>query len=159
MGFLKSRLSFEESVHGRIVPPSGFTAWLTMLTSAAMAFLAVFALALSLASGRLADRWEAALASASTIRISAPADQLETQKAAVLSALETTPGVASARALSAEEERALLEPWFGESLPIEELPLPALIEVFEEGDGFDADALSFVTKHHLPIDLTSQLID
>ena len=33
----------------RIVPPSGPTAWLTTLTSAAMAFLAVFALALALA--------------------------------------------------------------------------------------------------------------
>ena len=41
----------------RVVPPTGFTAQLTVFASAAMAFLAVFALALSLASGRLADRW------------------------------------------------------------------------------------------------------
>ena len=38
----------------RIVPPSGFTVWLTLFTAGAMAFLTVFALALSLASGRLA---------------------------------------------------------------------------------------------------------
>ena len=38
----------------RVVPPSGFTAQLTSFTAGAMAFLAVFALALSLASGRLA---------------------------------------------------------------------------------------------------------
>ena len=41
----------------RIVPRTGQTARLTLAVSAAMAFLAVFALALSLASGRLADRW------------------------------------------------------------------------------------------------------
>lgn len=40
----------------RVVPPTGFTARLTIFTAAAMAFLGVFALALSLATGRLADR-------------------------------------------------------------------------------------------------------
>ena len=46
----------------RVVPTTGHTAWLTSFTAGAMTFLAVFALALSLASGRLADRWAAALA-------------------------------------------------------------------------------------------------
>jgi cell division transport system permease protein len=56
----------------RVVPRTGQSARLTVFTSAAMAFLAVFALALSLASGRLADRWSSALAQSSTIRLSAP---------------------------------------------------------------------------------------
>ena len=38
----------------RIVPPSGFTAILTIASAAAMAFLAVFTLALYLATGELA---------------------------------------------------------------------------------------------------------
>ena len=63
----------------RVVPPSGYTATLTLLTAGAMAFLAVFALALSLSTGHLADRWTGALARTATVRISAPADQLETQ--------------------------------------------------------------------------------
>ena len=42
----------------RVVPPSGFTAQLTIFAAAAMAFLAVFALALSLALGSVfAFRW------------------------------------------------------------------------------------------------------
>ena len=57
----------------RVVPPTGFTAGLTTFTSAAMAFLVVFALALSLAANRLSDRWSAALAGGATLRISAPA--------------------------------------------------------------------------------------
>ena len=56
----------------RVVPPTGFTVRLTLFTSAAMGFLAVFALALSLATGRLADRWSEALARTATVRISAP---------------------------------------------------------------------------------------
>ncbi len=64
-----------------MVPPTGFTARLTVFAAAAMAFLAVFALALSLATGRLADRWAAELARTATMRISAPADQMEAQTA------------------------------------------------------------------------------
>ena len=89
----------------RVVPPTGFTASLTLFSAASMAFLAVFALALSLATGRLADRWGDELARSSTIRISAPADQMAAQTAAVLKVLETTSGVASARALTKSEQQ------------------------------------------------------
>ena len=125
----------------RIVPRTGQTARLTLAVSAAMAFLAVFALALSLAAGRLADRWSAALAQSATIRLSAPDDQIEIQTRAVLTALGQTPGVAAARALSDDEQRALLEPWFGPDLPLGDLPVPRLIEIIEDDAGFDAAGL------------------
>ena len=131
----------ELSTADRVVPPTGFTANLTVLTSAAMAFLAVFALALSLASGRLADRWSEALARSATIRISAPPDQMETQLRAVLETLETTPGVASYRAMDEGEMRKLLDPWFGPDLPVDTLPLPKLVELTETGQGIDAEGL------------------
>ncbi|WP_372602624.1 cell division protein FtsX [Actibacterium sp.] len=125
----------------RVVPPTGFTVQLTVFTSAAMAFLAVFALALSMASGRLADRWADALARTATVRISAPQGQMQAQTDAVMAILWTTPGVADPRVLSAEEQRALLEPWFGPDLPVDRLPLPQLIELTETEDGFDAEGL------------------
>lgn len=125
----------------RVVPRSGQSARLTLATSAAMAFLAVFAMALSMASGRLADRWSDALAQSSTIRISAPPAELETQTWAVLTVLEQTPGVESARALSDEDQQALLSPWFGPDLPLDDLPIPRLIEIVETSDGYDADGL------------------
>lgn len=125
----------------RVVPPTGFTARLTVFTAGAMAFLAVFALALSLATGRLADRWGDELARASTLRISAPAGQMQAQVDAALRVLDTTPGVAEARALPMEEQRALLEPWFGPDLPVDILQLPALIEIVEQGEGYDPTGL------------------
>lgn len=124
-----------------IVPPTGYSAWLTVFTSAAMALLAVFALALSFATGRLADRWEGELAQSSTIRISAPAGQVAAQTQAALRVLDQTPGVLSARALTPEEQAALLEPWFGPELPLAGLPVPQLIEVRETPEGFDAQGL------------------
>ena len=134
----------------RAVPPTGFTANLTVFTAGAMAFLAVFALALSLATGRLAERWSDELARTSTLRISAPADQAEAQTRAALALLETTPGVAAARALTPDEQRALLEPWFGPDLPVESLPVPQLIEIIEEGAGYDPTGLRARLQAEVP---------
>ncbi len=125
----------------RIVPPTGFTANLTVFAGAAMAFLAVFVLALSVASSRLADRWSAALSDTATVRISAPADQMARQTERVLSVLSTTPGVTAARAITPDETAALLAPWVGPDLPVADLPMPQLIEIAAAPQGFDAEGL------------------
>lgn len=134
----------------RVVPPSGFTAQLTVFVAGAMAFLAVFALALSLAAGRLAERWGDELAQSATIRIVAPLDQRQTQTDAALRILETTAGVASARALTNEEQQALLAPWFGPDLALDTLPVPRLIEVIETGDGIDPVGLRLRLSAEVP---------
>ena len=125
----------------KVVPPSGYTANLTSFSAGAMAFLAVFALALSLATGRLADRWSDELAKTTTIRISAPDGQMQAQLDAVLNVLETTSGVTSSRVMSDDEQRRLLEPWFGPDLPLENLPIPRLVEVVEDDTGPDMEGL------------------
>jgi cell division transport system permease protein len=124
-----------------VVPPSGPTAWLTIFTAGAMTFLCVFALALSLASGRLATRWSEALAKTATIRLSAPAEQVQIQTDAILTTLSATPGIASYRLIDDAETKKLLEPWFGPGLPIEALPIPRLIEVVEADPPYDAEGL------------------
>jgi len=134
----------------RVVPPSGFTAQLTIFAAAAMAFLAVFALALSLAAGRLAERWGDELAGTATIRIVAPLEQRQIQTDAALRILETTKGVASARALSNAEQQALLEPWFGPDLALDTLPVPRLIEVVENSDGLDPAGLRLRLAAEVP---------
>lgn len=134
----------------RVVPPTGFTARLTLFASGAMAFLTVFALALSLASGRLVHRWGEELARSATIRISAPADQMAAQTEAALTVLRQTPGIASARALTDEEQSALLAPWFGADLPLDTLPMPRLIEVVEGYPPFDAQGLRLRLAAEVP---------
>lgn len=131
-----------DSIAERVVPATGFTAWLTFASSAAMAVLAVVALALALAAGDMARRWQAELAGTATIRISAPAEQRAAQTDAVLTALSQTPGIATSRVVSDDEQKALLAPWFGEELPVEALSLPVLIEITEVGGGPDRDSLS-----------------
>lgn len=134
----------------RVVPPSGFTAQLTLFAAGAMAFLAVFALALSLAAGRLADRWGSELARTATVRIVAPLDQRAAQTDAALRILETTKGVETARALTDAEQQALLAPWFGPDLALDALPVPRLIEVIENSAGMDAAGLRLRLTAEVP---------
>lgn len=126
-----------------IVPPRGPGVWLLGSSAAAMAFLAVFALALSVSSARLADAWAAALAQTATVRIAAPPEEMAEQAALVLEVLRTTPGIESARELDAAEQVALLEVWLGPDLPLDTLPLPRLIEVTETAAGPDRQGLRF----------------
>ena len=134
----------------RVVPPAGFTVRLTLFSAAVMAFLAVFALALSGAVGRVATDWSEDLARASTLRISAPAGEMAAQIAAALRVLETTPGIARARAMSSDEQAALLAPWFGPDLPIDSLPVPQIIEISETPDGYDAAGLRLRLAAEVP---------
>lgn len=133
---------FGDQTANRVVPPSGFTAALTLIGAAAMAFLAVFAIALASASGHLAARWEAELQGTATVRIAAPEGETEMQTEAVLAALKQTPGIGTARRVGETEQQALLAPWFGEDVPLDKLRLPVLIEVTEIGEGPDVTGLT-----------------
>ncbi|SMP29458.1 cell division protein FtsX [Shimia sagamensis] len=149
-GLKLSTLIVGDAQADRVVPPTGFTARLTLFAAGAMAFLTVFALALSLASGRLATRWGEELAQSSTLRISAPAEQMAAQTAAALTVLESTPGIATARALSVDEQRRLLVPWFGPDLPLDSLPVPQLIEIVETEGGYDGAGLRLRLQAEVP---------
>jgi cell division transport system permease protein len=68
----------------------------------------------------------------------------------VLDLLATTPGIATPRALSADEQRALLEPWFGPDLPVDSLSLPQLVEFAEADGGYDAQGLRLRLQAEAP---------
>jgi cell division transport system permease protein len=124
-----------------IVPRSGWGAALTALSALAMSYLAVIALAAGIAADRLAANWRADLAGMATVRISAPAEELEARVTAALAVLAATPGIADARLLSDAEHMVLLEPWLGAGDWLEDLPVPRLIEIRVAGDGPGAAAL------------------
>lgn len=134
----------------RVVPQSGFSAQLTSFVAAAMAFLSVFTLAMAIATERLADRWSAELARTATVRISAPEGQQQEQANIVIQLLKDTKGVQSARMMTEEEQRRLLDPWFGPDLPLDQLPIPKLIEVIEEEVGPDMAGLRLRLQAEAP---------
>ncbi|MFN3276164.1 MAG: cell division protein FtsX [Paracoccus sp. (in: a-proteobacteria)] len=149
-GLLQSLMSGEGGKGDRIVPPTGFTAQLTLFSAGAMAFLAVFALALALATGRLADRWSSELAGSVTVRVSAPSAQQEGRVQSAMQVLATTPGVGQPRLLPADEVAALLEPWFGPDMPVDALPVPALIDLPVTSADFDTEGLRLRLEAEAP---------
>ena len=132
----------------RVVPPKGITARLTVFVAGAMGFLAVIVLALSLTAGRVADRWADELAQAATLRL--PADATSEQQQMALRIVQTTPGVATARALTDAEQEALLTPWLGPDLSLDLLPIPQLIEVVAGEEGYDTEGLRARLSAELP---------
>jgi len=141
---------FGSSDADQIVPPKGNAAWLTAFASAAMAFIAVFALTLSLAVGRLADYWSLDLAQTATVQIMAEGDALTAQSDAALRVLRTTPGIESAEIIDKSEQMALLEPWLGANLPAETLPIPLMIDVRYSAEGPDVDSLMLRLEAEAP---------
>ena len=124
-----------------VVPRTGYAAMLTIACAAAMAFLAVFVLALALSAGRQAGEWEATLSETATIRIAAPAEMAEAQAETVETILSQTPGIGETRRLSDDEQALLLQPWFGSDITLETLRLPILIDVSLTGNGPDVIGL------------------
>ncbi|MGJ8587720.1 MAG: cell division protein FtsX [Yoonia sp.] len=125
----------------RAVPQTGTTVRLTVFVAAVMAFLAVITLAVSLTTNRVASLWAADLAQSATLRLPADPATADALLLSALDVLETTPGVSGVRALSRDEQQALLEPWFGPDLPLDALPVPQLIEIVTDRDDFDIEGL------------------
>lgn len=141
---------FGTSTADQVVPPKGNAAWLTGFASAAMAFIAVFALTLSLAVGRLADYWSLDLARSATVQVVAEGDDLEAQTAAVLRVLRTSPGVESAEVIDKTMQLELLSPWLGSNLPVDSLPIPRLIDVQFGADEPDIASLKLRLEAEAP---------
>ena len=132
---------FRRSERAVIVPSTGWTVAMIALTSAAMTFLSVLTLAAGLATDRLARDWRSDLSGVATVRIVGAGAERERHLRAVVEVLRTTPGIAGIRVLGEEEQMALLLPWLGADLGLEDLPVPQLIDVALEGTGPDQEAL------------------
>ena len=141
---------FGDSASDQVVPPRGSAAWLTGFASGAMAFIAVFALTLSLAVGRMADYWSEDLTRSATVTVVADEGALEAQTEAALRVLQTTPGVESATILDEAAQAALLEPWLGGNLPIDSLPIPSLVDVQFSETGPDIESLKLRLQAEAP---------
>lgn len=124
-----------------ILPNTGWTAPLATFMAAVMAFLSVLTLAAALGADAVASQWRADLTGVATVRLSVGDGDVQERLEAVLEVLRTTPGIARVQVLDADEQRALLTPWLGEGIDIDDLPAPQLIDVVLTGRGPDAEAL------------------
>lgn len=103
------------------------------LLVAAMTFLAALALAGAFAAAALASHWQGGAAAMMTVQVPQPAGPAANgagrRADAVLAALRTEAGIASARLVPDRELTELLRPWLGDGPGALALNLPAVIEV------------------------------
>jgi cell division transport system permease protein len=139
----------------RSLRPSGFDEMglrralsdrMLVLLVAAMAFLAVLALAGWFGTAALSRHWQHGAGASLTVQVprasepSARGDQ--TRLVAVLAQLNSSPVVASARALSDRELQELLTPWLGQGVEQLAIPIPAVVAVRLYDSVADLDPLS-----------------
>ena len=122
-----------------------------------MAFLAALALGASLIADRAAEGWQAGLANRITVQIAPPETGdprralAARKRAAALSVLNATPGIAHAASLSDKEIEALVEPWIGKAGMVDGIPLPRLIDAdITPGADIDMSALTARVKAAAP---------
>lgn len=111
-----------------IVPRSSIAGRTLLMVIAIMTFLACLTLGSVMLVNQSAQNWQSDIATEVTIQIR-PSDQLDMQdalKRAEAMALET-PGVTQARILDWEATKRMLEPWLGDGIEPDDLPIPRLI--------------------------------
>jgi cell division transport system permease protein len=113
-----------------IVPPQSVAGRALTLVVAIMSFLACLTVGAVSVVWDAADAWQNDLVREITIQIrpTEGVDMLrEIDKAVALA--QEFPGIGDVRALSDAETKSLLEPWLGEGLQLDGLPVPRLIQI------------------------------
>ena len=129
-----------------------------------MVFLTGMSIVAGIQLGLMAEDWRLSAADSLTVQIIHPKpDQRDQQTKAALAVLNSTPGVASARAMNDGDMSALLAPWIGDTGLIEHLPVPQLVEVkLMPGAAIDLQALEALIVDSAPnaaIDTHEQWLD
>lgn len=128
---------------GQILPERSVPGRSLSLVVGIMSFLACITVGAVTLVSDASINWQADIARELTVQVQ-PVNgfdpELEARKAAVIA--RAIPGVASATALSEEENLALLEPWLGVGLNADDLPLPRLVVIeLSDPKAVDIDAL------------------
>jgi cell division transport system permease protein len=122
-----------------IVPEKSVAGRTLLLMITIMSFLSAVTLGGVVLVQKSAIAWSADVGREVTIQIRpVEGEVMDSNLRTAVSLAETTPGVASARALTIEESERLLEPWLGAGLDLTAIEIPRLI-VVQLADPVDAD--------------------
>lgn len=122
-----------------IVPKKSVAGHTLLLLITIMSFLSAVTLGGVVLVQKSAIAWSADVSREMTIQIRpVEGEVMDSNVRTAVSLAESTPGVASARALTVEESQDLLEPWLGAGLDLSAIEIPRLI-VVQLADPVDAD--------------------
>ena len=111
-----------------LVPAGTISAQALIIVIVIMSFLASMAGGAAVLVARASQQWSADVSREISVQIRPkPGLDLEKESGRVGDLLRAIPGVASLHAFSRTESEKLLEPWLGQSLNFEDLPVPRLL--------------------------------
>jgi cell division transport system permease protein len=121
-----------------IVPKRSIAGRALVAVVAIMTFLASLTTGAVMLVRSAAVEWQSDVAREVTIQVR-PGDgrDLDAEVARAVAIARALPGVGEVRAYSKEESAALLEPWLGSGLSLEDLPVPRMIVVKLPSGGID----------------------
>ena len=113
-----------------LVPRNSISGRALVAVVAIMTFLASLTTGAVILVGTAASEWQSDVAREVTIQvIPAPGRNMDATVAKAASVARAFPGIAEVRPYTKEQSTALLEPWLGSGLTLDELPVPRLIVV------------------------------
>ena len=128
LGDERPRLPARARILSPIVPRASISGRALVAVVAIMTFLASITTGAVLLVSASATEWQSDVASEITIQVRPQTGRnLDKDVAAIVDAMRTQPDIVDTRPFSKEESSALLEPWLGSGLSLEELPVPRVI--------------------------------
>src|SRR6202012_4379858 len=111
-----------------IVPRASIAGRALVAVVAIMPFLASITTGAVLLVSASAAEWQSEVASEITVQVRPQTGRdIDSDVAAVVAAMRTQSGIVDTRPFTKQESSALLEPWLGTGLSLDELPIPRVI--------------------------------
>ncbi len=134
-----------------LIPESSIAGKALVTIIAIMTFLATLTAGSAMLIRDASQSWSNQITQEMTIQIKPqPGRNLDADVEAAAAASTSFPGVESVRVFSKQESSNLLEPWLGNSISLDELPIPRLIVVKPLAGGLEIDKLRAVLHEKTP---------
>jgi cell division transport system permease protein len=158
LGNERPQVAARARIQSPIVPRASIAGRALVAVVAIMTFLASITTGAVLLVSASAAEWQSDVASEITIQVRPQTGRnIDSDVAAVVAAMRTQPGIVDTRPFTKQESSALLEPWLGTGLSLDDLPVPRVI-VARVAPGAAPD-LSALRSHIAQVAPTASLDD
>ncbi len=114
----------------QIMPDSGVSGRTLTIVMTIMCYLACMALGALIIINKSIDNWTSDISGQVTVQIRpVSGSDVEAEIVKAVAIIEAASGITAINVMTADDARALLEPWLGAGEILQELPIPRLIEV------------------------------
>ena len=139
-------------VEAPIVPVDSIAGRALIAVIAIMTFLASLTVGAVVLVSAAASEWQSTVSREATVQIRpVPGRDIEADVAAAAALASARPGITEVRPYTKEESAALLEPWLGAGLQLDDLPVPRMIVLKVADDGTpDLAALQKALGERIP---------